>query len=275
MTAITPDPGTASYAPGHQPSVLASHAARTAANSCAYFADRVPRGARVLDLGCGPGSITLDLAEMVGPEGQVVGVDFSPAAIDAARRAAHARGDSRTRFVVADLDELGGEPETFDVVYAQQVLQHLGDPVAALRTMGRLCRSGGIVAVRDADYGAMAWFPEFAGLRAWHELYCASARALGGEPDAGRRLNAWVRAAGLVVDAATSSVWTYATPDTARWWGGSQADRVETSSFADHARARGVASEQLAAIAADWRAWGEDPDAWFLLPHGEVVARRP
>ena len=59
MTAITPDPGTASYAPGHQPSVLASHAARTAANSCAYFADRVPRGARVLDLGCGPGSITV------------------------------------------------------------------------------------------------------------------------------------------------------------------------------------------------------------------------
>ena len=63
----------ASYPHGHQPSVLASHSARTAQNSCAYFLDRLQPGMRILDLGCGPGSITLDLAELVGPQGQVVG----------------------------------------------------------------------------------------------------------------------------------------------------------------------------------------------------------
>lgn len=255
--------------------MLASHGVRTAANSCAYFVDLIRPGARVLDLGCGPGSITLDLAEVVGPAGEVVGVDFSAEAIAVAQQAAVDRGDSRTRFVAADLSDLLLEPQSFDIVHAHQVLQHLPDPVAALRIMGKFCRPDGFIAVRDADYGAMAWFPELPGIQAWHDTYCATARGLGGEPHAGRRLRAWVRTAGLVVESATSSVWTYATPEATRWWGQSQAERVATSSFADRAFRHGVRSEQLASIAADWRMWGDDPDAWFFLPHGEVVARPP
>ena len=85
----------------------------------------------------------------------------------------------------------------FDVVHAHQVLQHLADPVAALREMGRVSRPAGIVAVRDADYAAMTWYPDRPELHRWMELYQQVARHNGGEPDAGRRLVSWARAAGF------------------------------------------------------------------------------
>ena len=87
--------------------------------------------------------------------------------------------------------------DSFDVVHAHQVLQHVADPVAALREMARVTRPGGVVGVRDSDYAAFAWYPRLPGLDRWLALYQAAARANGGEPDAGRHLLAWAHAAGL------------------------------------------------------------------------------
>ncbi|WP_210424378.1 class I SAM-dependent methyltransferase [Gephyromycinifex aptenodytis] len=262
----------AQYSHGHQPSVLASHATRTAANSCAYFLDRVRPGVRLLDLGCGPGSITLDLAERVGHVGYVLGIDSAAAAIEAATATAAQRGDQRTRFAVGDLSDLNVEPGSFDIVHAHQVLQHVPDPVAALKAMARYCAPGGIIAVRDADYGAMAWYPPSDGLQRWHTIYCTGARNAGAEPDAGRRLRAWAQDAGLRVASATSSTWTYATTDSTRWWGNSQAERVRNSTFTRRAADLGLTAEQIEQIAVSWQEWGQDPQAWFFLPHGELLA---
>ncbi|MDO4919151.1 methyltransferase domain-containing protein [Kocuria sp.] len=273
MTTSPDSAATPRYSHGHQLAVLASHSTRSAADSCAYFLDRLRPGLRILDLGCGPGSITLDLAEIVGPEGQVVGVDFSADAVAAARASAESRGDTTTRFLVADLFAVPVEPGSFDVVHAHQVLQHVPDPVAMLRAMAGYCAPGGVVACRDADYGAMSWYPQSEGLDRWRDTYCAGARALGGEPDAGRRLRAWANAAGLTVESVGSSTWTYADPESARWWGGSQAERVRTSSFAARAQEQGLSRAEVERIADVWQNWGNSPDAWFCMPHGEVVAR--
>lgn len=264
------------YVHGHHSSVLTSHGARTAANSAGYLLPHLRQGDRLLDLGCGPGSITLDLAEAVGPTGRVVGVDDAQVAIEAARAAAAARGDTTTVLDVADAYALPFDDNSFDVAHAHQVLQHLTDPVAALRELARVIRPGGLVAFRDADYGGMTWHPASPGLTRWLDTYRAAARLAGGEPDAGRHTLAWARAAGLVGIEPTTTTWSYATPEARQWWGGQWVERATRSSFAEQTLAAGLNTEaDLAQIAQAWRAWADDADGWFVMVHGEVLARVP
>ncbi|HEX4218534.1 MAG TPA: methyltransferase domain-containing protein, partial [Acidimicrobiales bacterium] len=147
------------YTHGHHESVLRSHTWRTAENSAAYLLDHVVPGTALLDVGCGPGTITIDLAKRVAP-GPVVGIDASAPVLEKAARRAEEEACTNVTFRVGDVTHLELEDGSFDVVHAHQVLQHLPDPVAALREMRRVCRPGGIVAARDADYAAMTWFPE-------------------------------------------------------------------------------------------------------------------
>ncbi len=144
---------------GHHDSVLRSHRWRTAENSAAYLLARLQPGDRVLDVGCGPGTITAGLAARV-PDGEVVAIDMAGDVLDAARQAADAAGQGNVRFEPGDVYRLGYADGTFDVVHAHQVLQHLADPAAALREMRRVARPGGLVAARDGDYGGMLWYPD-------------------------------------------------------------------------------------------------------------------
>ncbi|MER6213520.1 methyltransferase domain-containing protein [Streptomyces sp. NPDC001674] len=266
---------TAVYTHGHHESVLRSHRWRTASNSAAYLVGELRPGMRLLDVGCGPGTITADLAELVGPGGRVTAVDAAPDVLDQAAAYAAERGlEGAVDFAVADVHALEFPDDTFDVVHAHQVLQHVGDPVRALREMRRVCRPGGIVAVRDADYAAMTWYPATPGLEEWLELYRRVARANGGEPDAGRRLLSWARAAGFTEVRASATAWCYAAPEEVAWWSGLWADRTTASSYAEVAeRGRQATGAQLAGIAAAWREWGAAADAWFSVLNGELLCR--
>lgn len=261
------------YSHGHHASVLASHGARTAATSAAYLLPHLRAGMAVLDVGCGPGTITLDLAEAVGVGGLVVGLENVPAPLEAARRNAAGRGDERTRWELGDVYALPYAHASFDVVHAHQVLQHLGDPVAALREMARVTRPGGLVAARDADYEAMTWHPASPGLTRWLDLYRRLARANGGEPDAGRHLLSWAHAAGLRDVTASASTWCYADEESRELWAGTWSRRTTDSDFADGIRRHGLGEDaDLGLIAQAWRAW-PGPDAWFAMLHGEILAR--
>ena len=265
---------TAVYTHGHHESVLRSHTWRTAANSAAYLLGHLKPHTRVLDVGCGPGTITADLAALV-PDGQVTGVDREPAILEQARATAAERGLRNAGFAPGDVHALDFPDGTFDVVHAHQVLQHVGDPVAALREMRRVTRPGGLVAVRDSDYAAMTWYPESAGLDAWLDLYRRVARANGGEPDAGRRLKSWALAAGFTDVTCTSSTWTFATAEERAWWSGLWADRTVASAYAEQATGGGHASPaELREVAEAWRAWGRREDGWFSVLHGEIVCRK-
>ncbi|MFI9389313.1 class I SAM-dependent methyltransferase [Streptomyces bauhiniae] len=266
---------TAVYTHGHHESVLRSHTWRTAANSAAYLLGSLAPDMRVLDIGCGPGTITADLAALV-PDGRVTGADRAPGILDQARATADARGLANVDFEVADVHALDHPDGTFDVVHAHQVLQHVGDPVGALREMVRVTRPGGLIAVRDADYAAMTWYPAVPGLDDWLDLYRRVARANGGEPDAGRRLRSWALEAGLSDITATSGTWTYATPEERAWWSGLWADRTLASAYADRAVEGGHATpEELRAASEAWREWGRQEDGWFAVLHGEILCRKP
>ncbi|MFB8177881.1 class I SAM-dependent methyltransferase [Streptomyces sp. NPDC055966] len=265
---------TAVYTHGHHASVLRSHTWRTAANSAAYLLGSLKPHMKILDIGCGPGTITADLAELV-PDGHVTGVDHAPGILEQARATAQARGLANVDFAVADVHALDYPDDTFCVVHAHQVLQHVGDPVQALREMRRVTKPGGFIAVRDADYAAMTWYPAVPGLDDWLDLYERVARANGGEPDAGRRLLAWARAAGLRDITATSATWTFATPEERAWWSGLWADRTVASSYAERAVQGGHATEErLRAVSEAWRDWGRREDGWFGVLHGEILCRK-
>ncbi|MFD9335405.1 methyltransferase domain-containing protein [Streptomyces sp. NPDC060028] len=265
---------TAVYTHGHHESVLRSHRWRTAANSAAYLIGELRPGMSVLDVGCGPGTITADLAELVGPGGQVTAVDAAADVLAQAGAYVEERGLRNVSFATADVHALEFSDDSFDVVHAHQVLQHVGDPVQALREMRRVCRPGGVVAARDADYAAMTWYPATPGLEDWQSLYRRVARANGGEPDAGRRLRSWARAAGFTDIASSATAWCYATAEETAWWSALWADRTTASAYADITTRGGHATAaELARIAAAWRTWGAEPDAWFSVLNGEVLCR--
>src|ERR1700760_4550329 len=240
----------ATYTHGHHESVLRGHQRRSAEDSAAYLLPYLKPGLSVLDVGCGPGTITADLAALAAP-GLVTAVDESADVLDVARAEAERRDLSNVSFATADVQQLDFPDDTFDVVHAHQGLQHVADPVAALREMRRVCRPGGIVAARDADYAGFIWFPRLPELDLWRDLYQQAARSNGGEPDAGRQLLSWPLEAGFDDVTPTGSLWCYATAATREWWGGMWADRILHSDVARKLLQLGVATTaQLEEISA-------------------------
>lgn len=265
----------ARYTHGHHDSVLRSHRWRTAANSAAYLVPQLRPGMDVLDVGCGPGTITVELAALTFP-GRTIGIDASAEVVEAATAVGHDPASADVEFRVGDVMRLAFPDDSFDVVHAHQVLQHLEDPVGALREMARVCRPGGLVAARDSDYAAMTWYPADPDLDAWLATYRKVASANGGEPDAGRYMLHWAHAAGLQDVTPSASVWCFATRGDRTWWGDLWADRVLESALATRAVELGSAThEQLARMSEAWRRWASSDDGWFAVLHGEVIATKP
>jgi len=261
------------YSHGHHESVLRSHTWRTAENSAGFLLPHLRAGQELLDVGCGPGTITVDLARRVAP-GRVVGVDLASEVIELARQS-QAPLASPVSFKVADVYELPFADGSFDVVYVHQVLQHLSDPSRACGEIRRVLRVGGIAALRESDYAAFAWAPTDPRLDRWMALYHEITRANAAEADAGRFLPAWARAAGFTDVTVTSSTWTYQSPEERAWWGQLWADRVQHSNFATHGLEYGLTTpEELADIADAFMQWASDENGLFILPHVEVIARR-
>lgn len=283
MSMATPEAGSSTrdadreerYTHGHHESVLRSHLWRTAENSAGYLLPHLRPGQSLLDVGCGPGTVTIDLARRLAP-GTVIGLDNAAVVLEVARESAASADLPHLSFQEGDAYHLPFEDASFDVVHAHQVLQHLVDPIAALREMKRVARPGGIVAVRDSDFSAMTWYPPSAALDEWLALYHEVTQANHAEADAGRRLLSWALEAGFdpagVIPSA--GVWCYSTPDDRSWWGNLWADRSVASDFArqavEHHLADDVALEHLAD---GWREWSVQPDGWFAILHGEIIAR--
>jgi SAM-dependent methyltransferase len=260
------------YTHGHSEAVLRSHLWRTAENSAAHLLSHLRPGQRLLDLGCGPGNLTAELAGRVAP-GEVIGLDASGEVIRAAADAFG--GPGGPHFGVADAYALPFDDTVFDVVHAHQVLQHLADPHGALREMRRVLSDGGTLAVRDSDYSAFMWSPEEPLLHRWNELHHLASERNGVDADAGRHLLGWVRAAGFEEATYSSSTWTFATPEETSWWGTLWAERVEGSSFTQQSLESGLTDrDEIASIAEAFRSWSLSPDAVFVCVHGEVVATK-
>jgi SAM-dependent methyltransferase len=156
----------------------------------------VTAGLRCLDVGCGGGDVTFDLASLVGITGSVVGVDVDATKVELARGDAQQAEVPNVEFRVGDLTVGLGEDE-YDVVYARFVLTHLRDPEAGLAVMLRALRPGGRLVVEDIDYAGSFSHPASEASRRHDELYTSAALRNGGDPYIGRRLPMMVVETGL------------------------------------------------------------------------------
>ena len=261
------------YTHGHDESVLRSHRWRTAHNSAGYLVPELRPGNSVLDVGSGPGTITADLAQLVAP-GRVTALEQTADALALTQAEIALRCVDNVDLVIGDVHALDFPDSSFDVVHAHQVLQHVTDPVLALREMGRVCKPEGVVAARDGDYAGFVWAPHINELDEWHSLYQRLARANGGEPNAGRHLLSWALQAGFSDVTATASTWCFATPESRHFWGHMWADRIVDSALAKQAVDSGAATQlDLQRIADGWRRWAGAPDGWFSVLSGEILIR--
>ena len=261
------------YTHGYGAPVLTSHRARTAANSAAHLLPHLRPGQRLLDVGSGAGTITADLARIVGPE-NVTALEVAEESAALTRAELARQGLEQVRVLVGDAHAMPLEDGSVDVVHAHQVLQHVHDPVQVLAEMRRVARPGGLIAVRDSDYGGFRWWPETPAFDRWLALYLRAACANGGTPDAGRRLLAWAHEAGFEDVVPGSSTWLHATPESRAAWADTWSGRITSAPFADQLEREGWAdAAEREEIAAAFRTWSEDPDSWFSLLHGEILAR--
>ena len=259
------------YTHGHHASVVAQHARRTAAIEAWFLLPRLRPGMRLLDAGCGPGSVTCGLAQIVAP-GPVTGIDLSAAVLEQARSLAAERGIGNAAFETGDVYALEYGDETFDVVFANQLLQHLADPPAALREFRRVLKPGGLVAVRDADYATMSPQPHFAEFDDWNRLYHQVARRNAAEPDAGRHLPDWLRAAGLPGYELHPNV-VLLEGDDARIWGEAWSQRILHSGIAEQSLEYGLAGQaELERLSQAWLRWSEAEHPLYLFAQVAAIA---
>ena len=256
------------YGVGQGEATVNSLVKRTVDNSASYMKTTIQPHMSILDVGCGPGSITLGFAKLV-PQGHATGLDTELASqtLDRARAQAKKEGITNVDFIVGDALALPFPDATFDITHAHQVLMHSINPVQIIREMRRVTKPGGFVACRELDGPSLFTQPELEPMTAFYKLIGRLSTERGFEGSAGRYLPAWARRAGfdrLSIRYSTST-WTYAMLEERQVWGGVLVGIAEDSSYRDAAVQKGYTTEaELDQMAQACKDWVADENAFLI-----------
>ena len=265
-----------SYNMGHKPIVTESHASRTVHSDAAFILPHIKPGMHILDVGCGPGTITVGFLNYV-PQGSVTGTDYSEDVLKQARERAERTNledlqSGRLTYVQGDLYKgLPFEDNTFDLVFSSQVFTHLiTRPVEALKEVRRVCKSGGMVASREGD--TFHWYPAIDGI----ELFEKGLHRMTGSEDTGRKLHVFARQAGFEPSRMTVGTGTSCIADEAgrRWWGELHAKRLEESEMRPSWLKGGMTEEECDKTIRALREWAHTEDGWYCLLQSENIYRK-
>jgi len=262
------------YSAGYGALVLKALAERDLQVEGAFFLPHLKPGMSLLDCGCGPGALTVQLAAIVAP-GLVVGLDRHGDQHDIGRKQAADAGLANVSFREGSIYELPFDDDTFDAVFAHAVLYHLGDPGAALREMHRVLKPGGVVGIRDSDLGGDVRAPTNEMLERGFDLIQRVLRYNGGQSEFGREHRRMLRVAGFERITASASYDHFGVQE-------------RTQGFSDYwcyfldelhrdlVLSEGWSTEdEIAAHLDAFRAWGRDPDAFFARCRCEGVGYKP
>jgi len=256
---------------------MPAHARRTAGRNAAFLLPHLRPGMRLLDAGCGPGSITAGLAAAVAPGGAVTGIDANVEAIAAARALAPAPAPEDARFAMGDVYALPFAEATFDAVFSHAVMQHLRHPLEAMREMRRVMRPGGVIGVADADHDGSIIWPASAGADASLELMRElRARAGGGDPRVGKRLGTLLYEAGFTHIEVSVAAGCDGTAESTQRAGSFWSAYLRSPELRAQALALGLASDsELETMAHAWQAWGAAPGAMWARFWCQATAFAP
>ena len=264
-----------SYTMGYSEEFLRLLDRRSAQSHAAHLLPHLKRGHRVLDFGCGPGTITVGLAKAVEP-GEVHGIDREESQIDLARSAAQAGGHGNVTFHVGDVTDLPFEDDSFDAAHCHAVLMHVPDTPAVLSEVRRVLKPGGIISSREMFVSSSFLEPGDQNTDAAWATFGRLLAANGGHPQLGRELKSTFLEAGF------SDIQTGASFD----FFGSGADVAFFHAFiidwfyspavVGAAVKYGLATQQQFD---EWRGamddWKEIPGATGAISFGEAIARKP
>ncbi|MBV8278366.1 MAG: methyltransferase domain-containing protein, partial [Verrucomicrobia bacterium] len=176
------------YTPGHSANATAFMAARSFNSHGEFIRAYLELGMKVLDCGCGPGAISVGLAEAVGESGHVTGIDFAESQIGIAKT----RAISNLSFQIASVYELPFEDEAFDLMFSHALFEHLADPVRGVREIRRVLRTGGIAGLCSPDWGGFILSPTDDAVETAITRYRMLQEKNGGQTRAGRQLGSWI-----------------------------------------------------------------------------------
>ena len=227
-------------------------------------------GATAIDAACGGGDVTLYLAQLVGPEGAVVGLDLDEAKLEIAREEARTRGLANASFIRASV--LDPWPvDNANLVYARFILTHLREPERLLERAMAAMRRGGRIVVEDIDYGGRFMDPHCPAIARADELYIETSRRNGGDPFIGLRLQRLLEAAGF------EAVETDLVQPFGRAGSAKQTVRLTLAAIADSVVAGGIAGrDEVEATLREVERFTAAPDTMLSMPRiFRAVATRP
>jgi ubiquinone/menaquinone biosynthesis C-methylase UbiE len=246
------------YTPGYGDIAVRYMQRRHAARDAAFLLPCLKPGMRLLDCGCGPGTITVGLAEAVEP-GEVVGVDIEESQLAAARQVAKAKGLGNLRFETASVYKLPFPDRSFDAVYSHALFEHLGDPLAAAKELRRVLKPGGIVGIATPDWSGNLMAPRDPAMEEAIEAYRQLQRKNGGNPFMGRELGKLLKEAGFARIRLSAMYDCYETMEaiTELLAQRLEAERSQVPDVERHCRAM--------------REWAKQPDALFAQSFVEAI----
>lgn len=260
---------------GVTPGLRDDYARRTAGHQAAFVLPHLRPGMSLLDVGCGPGSITLGLAAAVAPA-QVVGIDHDPPHVEAAQQRARDAGATNVSFRTGDALALPFDDGAFGAAFENNMLTHLGaDAERAAREVYRVLAPGGLFAARDVDTSAVVWGHPSDALARIDQLIGQWMESNGSEPTIGRRLSSILRAAGFTDLVKSVSADTKGTPEQVRDHAAITV-KLLNGPLGGAALSHGWADEAtIARLKDEIVQWSEHPDAFFANVHVEVIGFKP
>lgn len=251
------------------------HARRTATKEAAFLMPHLRAGMSVLDCGCGPGTITIGLAEAVAP-GQVLGMDIDPARVESASETAAKQGVSNVTFEVGDIHALRHADESYDAAFESAVLMHLAEPLEAAREVYRVLKPGGVFGARDRHMDGDTVTNLNAEIWETHELRIRYLEIQGADLRFGRRLPSVLQEAGFQIVDVIPSVEAGDSLEDRRLWGERMSRFLHQPDLIELAAARGWAdAERLKQLEVAYTAWAQDANTVFSPTHLGVVGLKP